>query len=376
MKNNKDLIEKENYIACFVLHALGDTIGYKNSIWEFNYNIENYNDVRETFEIISEFIKLGGITNIDLSDWLVSDDTLLNYEIGKFILKLDKISEINIIKLKDEIIGMYNHQIKNKIERGFGTTTVKAMEKWKDNYDERNANYNKTSGGNGCSMRTFPIGLRYYKDDDLDKLIELSILTSKLTHNSPIGYLGGLASAYFIKLAINRVNINKWPLMFVELLQSDLIKKYIDIEDEDIYFDYRSTIRVWKNFIDLYFDGNNKLRELKLKNNLLGRITIFLQLNDILYPNSEYKNIVGGTGPTSVIMAYAAIIDGGDNWEKIIYYAMLHSGDSDTVGAIAGALYGILYGFKNVPQHLLKNLEMKEKLEKIGNDFYNKFYNI
>jgi hypothetical protein len=164
--------------------------------------------------------------------------------------------------------------------------------------------------------------------------------------------------------------------MFVELLQSNLIKKYIDIEDEDIYFDYRSTIRVWKKFIDLYFDENNKLKEFKLKNNLLGRITIFLQLNDILYPNSEYKNIVGGTGPTSVIMAYASIIDGGDNWEKIIYYAMLHSGDSDTVGAIAGALYGILYGLKNVPQHLLKNLEMKEKLEKIGNNIYNKFYNI
>ena len=76
---------KEKYIALFVLHALGDTIGYKNSIWEFNYHIENYNDQRETLEIISEFISLGGITNIDLSGWTISDDTLLNYEIAKFV---------------------------------------------------------------------------------------------------------------------------------------------------------------------------------------------------------------------------------------------------------------------------------------------------
>ena len=35
---------REKYIASFILHALGDTIGYKNSIWEFNYNIQNLDD--------------------------------------------------------------------------------------------------------------------------------------------------------------------------------------------------------------------------------------------------------------------------------------------------------------------------------------------
>jgi ADP-ribosylglycohydrolase len=146
------------------------------------------------------------------------------------------------------------------------------------------------------------------------------------------------------------------------------------MNNDDIYFDYRSTIRVWKKFIDIYFDENNNSKEIKLKNNILGRISLFLQLNEILYPNSKYNNVIGGTGPTSLIMAYAAIIDSGNNWEKVVYYAMLHSGDSDTVGAIAGALYGILYGFKNVPSHLLKHLEMKEKLEEMGNKFYEKFY--
>lgn len=367
--------KREKYIACFILHALGDTIGYKNSIWEFNYNIENYSDSRETIEIISEFIKLGGITNINLSGWRISDDTLINYEIAKFILNIkDKMTEKNIIELKDEIIDMYNYQLENKIERAFGLTTINAINNWTDYKDERNTKYNEMSGGNGCTMRTFPIGLRYYKDEDIDKLIEISIETSRLTHNSPIGFLGGLVSAYFTKLAINKVNIKKWAKLFIELLESDKVKKYINTSDDNIYFDYRSTIRVWKKFVEIYFDENNNLKDIKTKNNILGRITIFLQLHNILYPDSKYNNVIGGTGPTSMLMAYAAILDSEDNWEKVVYYSMLHSGDSDTVGAIAGALYGLLYGFKNVPPHLLTHLEMKDKLEKIGNEFYDKFY--
>ena len=34
-KLDKGLRPINRYIACMVLHALGDTIGYKNSKWEF-----------------------------------------------------------------------------------------------------------------------------------------------------------------------------------------------------------------------------------------------------------------------------------------------------------------------------------------------------
>ena len=61
-------------------------------------------------------------------------------------------------------------------------------------------------------------------------------------------------------------------------------------------------------------------------------------------------------------MAYNALLDCDGNWEKLVYYGMLHGGDSDTVGAICGGLYGAVYGSKDVPEHLLKYLEMKEKL--------------
>lgn len=362
---------KEKYIALFILHALGDTIGYKNSIWEFNYNIQNFNDKRQTIEIVSEFISLGGITNIDLSGWNVSDDTLLNYEIAKFILTIkDNMTEDNIKKLKNEIKLMVVKQIDLNIERGFGLMTYNAIKEWTNKKDERHTNYNFKSGGNGCTMRTFPIGLRYYKDEDLDKLIDISITTSKLTHNSPIGFLGGLASAYFVKLAINKIDINNWCSLLINLYESEKVKKYIDIQNDDIYFDYRSTIRIWKKYLSLYFDSKNELNLLKIKQNLLSRLDLFKVFDEMLYPNSDYNTNIGSTGQSSIIMAYSALLDCNKNWEKLTYYSMLHTGDSDTVGAIAGGLYGIVYGFENVPTHLLKNLEMKKELEEMGNKFF------
>ena len=118
-------------------------------------------------------------------------------------------------------------------------------------------------------MRTFPIGLRYYKDEDIDKLIDISIISSKLTHNSPIGFLGGLSSAYFVKLAINKIDIKKWPYLLIELFESEKIKKYIDINNDEMYFDYRSTIRIWKKYVEIYFNSNNDPVTIKLKTNLL-----------------------------------------------------------------------------------------------------------
>jgi len=45
---------------------------------------------------------------------------------------------------------------------------------------------------------------------------------------------------------------------------------------------------------------------------------------------------------------------------------MLHGGDSDTVGAIAGGFYGAVYGMGDVSENLLKYLEMKKELIEIS----------
>ena len=97
-----------------------------------------------------------------------------------------------------------------------------------------------------------------------------------------------------------------------------------------------------------------------------------MELENSMKEDNKY-NIIGGNGQSAVIMAYNALLDCDGNFEKLIYYSMLHGGDSDTVGAIAAGFYGSVYGFGNVPDHMLKYLEMKKELYEIGEKFYKKF---
>jgi ADP-ribosylglycohydrolase len=53
---------------------------------------------------------------------------------------------------------------------------------------------------------------------------------------------------------------------------------------------------------------------------------------------------------------------------------MLHSGDSDTVGAVAGGLYGAVYSMGDVPKNMTKHIERKKELELLAKNLYNKFY--
>src|SRR5437868_2265006 len=77
---------ENRYIAAFLLHALGDTFGFKNGEWEFNYFQQNIT-LNMTSDLLYDFIDLGGINGIDLNGWYVSDDTIINIAATKGLLQ-------------------------------------------------------------------------------------------------------------------------------------------------------------------------------------------------------------------------------------------------------------------------------------------------
>ena len=171
----------ENYKAIMLLHALGDTIGFKNGEWEFNF-FTNELSYKTTLEIVFQFISLGGVSSIDLKDWNVSDDTLIHITTAKTLLqsKSDKndyilnfkknlIKTLQEIKYDENVNGDVNKIKKNKF-RGLGATTVYSVESWKNN---KNIPY-KTSGGNGVAMRTLCVGAYYNKEKDTIRYITLT----------------------------------------------------------------------------------------------------------------------------------------------------------------------------------------------------------
>jgi len=372
----------EKFIALFVLYGLGDTIGFKNGHWEFNYS--KAPSVGIIFELISEFINYGGVNGIILEKWLISDDTIYHEAIAKSLLEYNDIYKLNdtdsneefITLVKTNMISAYNrieNDSESNINRYPGITTTQYVKKFikNINVDGRTLRYDSKSGSNGAAMRNLCIGLIFFHEEQLDILINISINMSKLTHNSPLGFLAGFTSAYFVSLAVRQEPLENWVFLLIDLLKSKKIKKYIDFNNNDIINDYLTYIRHWTKYLNARFRSNDRaLLRLNVSTNLIYRMKFYYEY----FTKDTGFNIIGESGFCSMIMAYDALVDCDGIWEKNIFYSMLHPGDSDTVGAIASGLFGIVFGFSDVPVHMFEHLEDLELLIELGDKYYNKFF--
>lgn len=360
---------KNNYNAALILYVLGDTIGFKNGEWKFNYSKETSLEI--TNEILYDFIGLGGVNGIDLSDWITSDKTLYNISMCESILKYnnkldDKFYEV----IKSNLIQTYKNIIKdekNSISRYSHPVLVHYINKLK-NTDGRYLPYDPLTGTNDAATRNISIGLAFHNKEQLDTLIELSINSSKLTNNSPYGYLASLTISYFISLGIQEIDINQWVFMLIDLLESDKVRNYINTKNNDEMMEYISYIRYWKKYLDTRFVDTKPLK-IRATDNLLFRLKYY-------YENfvKDTKYEIGVSGISAVIMTYDSLIDCDGKWEKLICYSMIHAGDSNSVGALSGCLYGILYGFGDVPSNMLKHIEFKDELNILSKKLYKRFF--
>lgn len=381
-------MNEEKYIAAFVLHALGDTIGFKNGEWEFNYNQKNIS-LNMTTEILFDFISLGGINDIDLNGWNVSDDTIINMAMGRGLLesKYDVMKIISTNKSNSNTKTKSNENIIHNVEqqmiiafnamkddekkgkdRFYGVTTWKYIKQINKGHDGRTLPYDKSSGGNGAAMRAGPIGLIYYGEKNRNLLIKSAIELSKITHNSSFGFLGGLTMALFTSFIIEEIDIIKWPFLLVNILNSDDVKQYIkpNSDEED---DYEKFIHYWIKYIDTRFNDKEPIMSRSHKN-LIFRSRYYYEN----FTRNTDSFLIGESGFCVMIMAYDSLLDSRNCWEKIIIYSGLHLGDSDTTCAIACFLYGLLYGFADVPDDNLKYLEFKDELIEMGKQMYKTYY--
>lgn len=363
---------QNNVIACMVLHSVGDTMGFKNGEWEFN-NYDYDADVNYTSEIINQFIDLGGINDIDMKDWTASDDTVMHIATAEAILESKTVADIYPNLAKEYVKCFYNMS-----GRAPGEWTTKSIEllkkgvKWNQIPPAKSGN----GAGNGSVMRASCIGLIFNKEKDLDNLISVAIESARITHNSPTGYLGAVAISYMISLAIQKVPITKWMFKLLKLLESKQIHSYLkhtrgvkEYEKEKDFF-----ISMIHKYVDHNFNDKQKPKKHKFKKNPVYRMKYY---NDnFAFPNSKF--IFPGIGAhDSVIIAYDALLDSqypSPSWEKLVIYSCLHTGDSDTVGAIACSLWGAVHGFSGVPQSNYKHLEFKKKLFELGEKIYKNYY--
>ena len=333
--------------ASLLLASYLDTLGYNNGLWEFNYGMKIY-DLNSYCQVwitmIHEYLILGA-QNIDISKWSASDDT---------VMILATAQAINDNSNYKKYYLKYYDTLK---KRDAGITTIDSLSLLKIN---KPIDSKSNMGGNGCAMRTGPIGLKWH--NNIEKVIEESISASILTHNYYIGYLGGMVTALFTAFALNKIPVEEWCMELINLYDNKIIHKYFPKEQNiDLLTDY---INYWKKYQE---NRINKLQFKYTSNNFkfpTERTKFLLDFNPKSNNRIEFDyGLIGSSGIDACIYAYDCLLISNNDWSIFTIMVAIHPGDNDTTGAIGGTWFGALNGFPtNFNKDKFKELEFYDKL--------------
>jgi ADP-ribosyl-[dinitrogen reductase] hydrolase len=196
------------------------------------------------------------------------------------------------------------------------------------------------NSGKGCGgvMRMAPVGLfcaALFKAGDatmsVERVFEIGCACAAITHGHPLGYLpaGFLASVVFLL-------ISGWGLE--ESISETLQILAASPERERCV---------------LAAEVNQSIR---------------MKCNKKPCPETVQKLGGGWVGDEALaISLYCSLAAEGD-FAKGVRLAVNHSGDSDSTGAIAGNILGVLLGKGEIPRKWLKEVELQKVIEKTALD--------
>ncbi|CAD5112144.1 DgyrCDS1383 [Dimorphilus gyrociliatus] len=362
----------QRFKACLVLSGVGDAMGYYNGKFEFE---------KSGSRIHSKVNKLGGLENlqIKLPSWMVSDDTVMHIATAKALIGNKDITPSEKLYLK--LVEEYANCMSDMNGRAPGNTCMSALVYLQSHKGSGyKIPFNQRGAGCGAAMRSMCLGLVYQKPEQLDDLIKVSIEAGRITHNHPIGYLGSLVSALFTAYAINGkvysiemirykteildVPIKSWGHNLLKVLPMAL--EYVKSEGRDV----EENTQKWHSFEDSWRSYLKTRQILDGENEPVFPNNYDVDERDEFYTSLSISGWAGSCGHDAPMIAYDALLKSKDNWLELCLSGVLHGGDNDSTGAIAGAWYGALYAYKDVPKNHYKNLEYRDVLKSLATSLY------
>jgi poly(ADP-ribose) glycohydrolase ARH3 len=194
------------------------------------------------------------------------------------------------------------------------------------------------SWGNGAAMRIAPVGMFFYDDDE--RLIDMAVHTAEITHTHPAGVAGAVAQAMAVGRAVRHAVSG--DALSLESLVDDAARAAGEFDE--------GAIREISRIRDLAADD------------LDGAICEIV---------STFSRDVSALGAVPAALAAFVLVhrmEGGEGgFPDVVMAAVNSGGDTDTIGAMAGAVAGACWGRASIPKQWLAVMENGEK----GRDYIN-----
>ena len=351
----KDENLEERFKASLILGGAGDALGYKNGSYEF---------CRRGDAIIAEVESFpGGLAGVkvDPKNWMISDDTVMAIATAKALLS----GWETPAKLYSSLAQEYIECMEDMTGRAAGNTCKSSVKLLRpDLPNGYQIPFNSRGGGCGAAMRSAPIGLLYHRPNQIEELVAVAIESGRMTHYHPTGYLGSLATALFVSYSVQGKPLREWGVGLMDTLE--LAWKYVkesgrDVEENGKHWGYFKDS--WKQYLERrkITDGESE----PVFPDKFGP-----QERDKFYKEISSSGWGGSSGHDAPMIAYDALLGCGDSWEELCKRGMLHGGDCDSTGIIAGSCWGAMKGFEGVPKGHYWNLEYKDKLQDLASKLY------
>ncbi|XP_054041044.1 inactive ADP-ribosyltransferase ARH2 isoform X1 [Rissa tridactyla] len=346
----------DKFKAALVLAGVGDALGYRNFSRENN---------ALGAKIQQELKEIGGLENLVLSPdkWPVSDNTLMHMATAEAVITDYWCLE----DLYRELVKRYVDAIDKLSGRRPDPATIEGCRELKpDNYLLAwHTPFNEKGSGFGAATKAMCLGMRYWKPERLESLIEVSIECGRMTHNHPTGFLGSLCTALFVAYAIQGKPLVQWgrEMMKVVPMAEEYCKKTIrhmaEYQEHWFYFEAK-----WQFYLE-----EREINE-ENQNKAVFPDNYDAEEREKTYRRWSSEGRGGRRGHDAPMIAYDALLGCGGDWTELCNRSMFHGGESAATGSIAGCLYGLVYGLSKVPKGLYQDLEQRERLEYLGENLY------
>jgi ADP-ribosylglycohydrolase len=215
--------------------------------------------------------------------------------------------------------------------RGYGPGAARLLKRIAKGADWREVNrsvFPDGSYGNGAAMRVAPVGLFYSARPE--QLVDAARLSAAITHAHPLGIEGAVLVAAAVARAVNSND----P---AEILKA--AERHCQLEP---FKDRLEIARAW------------------------------LAAGQELAPREVSIQLGNGIAAAEacVTAVYIAARFLSESFEQLQAFVAACGGDVDTIGAMAGAVWGAANGVDALPSDHLSRLEQRDRIQSVAADLY------